>query len=128
MATWHQNRNAGGMRALYAPHESGWKVVSNPVGALASAIVFREESAAIAYQKRCGGIVIAPDGLGLWRAVCLYKTPAGRNSRFEWIGRAKDARDARIKATVQCCANARRRVVRGIDGIETHIDRIKESE
>lgn len=128
MATWHQSRNTSGIAALYAPHVTAWKVVCNPRGEFASGIAFKTQAQAIAYQEKRGGIVIAPHGIPLWKVVCQYRTPAGRNSRFEWIGRAKDARDARIKATVECCANSRRRVLRGIDGIACHVSQIKESE
>lgn len=62
MATYHQNKNPGGMAALYAPESHAWKVVSDAPGAFASAIQFpaHEEGDAIALAIRNGGRLVAP--------------------------------------------------------------------
>lgn len=60
MATWHQSRNSGGMLALYSRHATSWKVVSDPAGEFASAILFKRKREAEQLVKRNGGKLIAP--------------------------------------------------------------------
>jgi hypothetical protein len=60
MATWHQSRNAAGMRGLYSPHATEWKVISDKRGECAGSISFTEESKARAYVERNGGLLVPP--------------------------------------------------------------------
>lgn len=58
MATWHQAK--AGLTGLYRPHATGWKVVSDPPGEFASAIVLTDQAEAEKLAKRNGGRVIPP--------------------------------------------------------------------
>ena len=58
MATWHQNK--AGLSGLYCQHATSWKVVSDPAGGFASAILFKRKREAMRLAKRNGGKLIAP--------------------------------------------------------------------
>lgn len=58
MATWHQTR--AGISGLYRPDPEYWKVVSNPPGEFASAVMYRRKRDAEKLAKRNGGALIAP--------------------------------------------------------------------
>ncbi len=60
MATWHQQRNPGALRALWAPHPTKWKVVEDPCNEFASCMSFERRDDANAYQKRAGGHLVPP--------------------------------------------------------------------
>ena len=79
MATWHQEK--AGLASLYAPHETGFKVVMNSQGELASAIVFNTIEQARAYVARQGGAIIPPHKAPpLWYVSLSYHVPSGRES------------------------------------------------
>lgn len=59
MATWHQERG-NGLAALYAPHPTGWKVISDRHGEPASSIVLESKDAAERYVANAGGSIIPP--------------------------------------------------------------------
>jgi len=54
MATWHQQKG-GGIAALYEPHPTGWKVVDDKPGEMASSIVLESSEQADIYVKNRGG-------------------------------------------------------------------------
>lgn len=59
MATWHQNR--AGVQGLYEPHPTGWKVVHDRHGHVASSIVLEDQASADAYLvAQPGGLIIPP--------------------------------------------------------------------
>ncbi|AEG53163.1 hypothetical protein [Sinorhizobium meliloti] len=63
MATWHQMKNADGMRALYAAKPGIWKVVCDKPHEMASAIEFSNEADARANAARTGGRIVEPSDL-----------------------------------------------------------------
>jgi hypothetical protein len=60
VSSWHQDRNPGGLRALWTPHPTKWKCVSDRAGQLASCMSFDDEAEARAYAAKTGGILIPP--------------------------------------------------------------------
>lgn len=60
MATWHQNKNVAGMRALYTPKARTWRVVDNKPGQFASAIEFNNGADARKFARRNGGFIVEP--------------------------------------------------------------------
>lgn len=51
MATWHQER--AGLGNLYAPPTKGHKVVIDPPGNMAGAMLFRRKRDALRYMRNC---------------------------------------------------------------------------
>lgn len=126
MATWHQER--AGLGALYAPHETAWKVVMNPLGEMASAIAFPDIESARRYVARRGGAIIAPQKREpLWYVMVSYRTPSKRESCETFIIRGRDENAAFDEAKRRLACNKRRCVAsavslvscREIDGIAT---------
>ena len=62
MATWHQERNAAGLSALWEPHPSAWKCIDDKPGRPAGSISFECESKAKAYAEKTGAHLIPPKG------------------------------------------------------------------
>lgn len=60
MSTWHQNRNKAGLTALWQPHPTHWKCVSDKYGQCASSMTFENEQQARAYAARTGDAIIPP--------------------------------------------------------------------
>lgn len=60
MSTWHQNRNPAALAALWAPHPTQWKCVSDRFDRPAGSMSFETEAEAKAYAERTGDIVIPP--------------------------------------------------------------------
>lgn len=60
MATWHQQRNAPAMAALWAPVPGRWKCISNKPGQSAGAMLFESQADAERYAERTGDIIIPP--------------------------------------------------------------------
>lgn len=60
MATWHQQRNPAGLQALWKPHPTEWKCVSDKHNQFASSMSFTDETEARAYAKRTGNVLIPP--------------------------------------------------------------------
>lgn len=60
MASWHQQRNPGGLAALWQPHPTNWKIVSDKFNEFASSISFEDEGQARLYVVRNGGHLIPP--------------------------------------------------------------------
>jgi hypothetical protein len=60
MSTWHQDRNPQGLQALWQPHATDWKCVSDKPGQLASAMCFAREDEARSYCERWGCVLIPP--------------------------------------------------------------------
>ena len=60
MSTWHQAQNPATTAALWAPHPTQWKCISDRPNEFASAMTFATEAEARAYAERTGDIVIAP--------------------------------------------------------------------
>jgi hypothetical protein len=89
MATWHQEK--AGLTGLYKPHETGFKVVINSRGELASALVFDTLDKARAYVARQGGAIIPPHKAPpLWAVWLSYRTPVGRESLVTYYIRESD--------------------------------------
>lgn len=61
MASWHQHKGDG-IAALYKPHATGWKVVDDKPGEMASGIVLESKAQADTYAKNRGGrgLIIPP--------------------------------------------------------------------
>lgn len=62
MSTWHQERNPAGIAALWAPHPTKWKCISDRHGQFATSMMFEDEAAAKAYAAKTGDVVIPPGG------------------------------------------------------------------
>ena len=60
MSTWHQAQNPATTTALWAPHTTQWKCISDRPNEFASVMTFATEAEARAYAERTGDIVIAP--------------------------------------------------------------------
>lgn len=60
MATWHQSKNTAGLRGLWTPHPTEWKVIDDKPGQFAGSISFGDEAAARNYADKRGGIVLPP--------------------------------------------------------------------
>lgn len=60
MSTWHQAQNPATTAALWAPHPTQWKCITDRPNEFASCIRFATEAEARAYAERTGDIVIAP--------------------------------------------------------------------
>ena len=60
MSTWHQAQNPATTAALWAPHPTKWKCISDRLNEFASCMYFATEAAARTYAERTGDIVIAP--------------------------------------------------------------------
>ena len=60
MSTWHQAHNLAAITALWEPHPTHWKCVTDHPNKFASTITFATEAEARAYAERTGDIVIAP--------------------------------------------------------------------
>lgn len=60
MATWHQQRNPGGLRGLWEPDRTQWKVVDDKPNRMASSISFSTKDAAETYISNAGGVLIPP--------------------------------------------------------------------
>lgn len=60
MSTWHQQRNPRALAALWTPHPTEWKCVSDKYGQCASSISFQEEQDARAYAAKTGDTLIPP--------------------------------------------------------------------
>lgn len=59
MATWHQNK--AGLTGLYEPHPTGWKIVHDRHGQMASSIVLGSAEEAAKYcLAQPDGILIPP--------------------------------------------------------------------
>ena len=60
MSTWHQALNPAVAAALWAPHPTQWKVVSDRPNEFASMMTFATEAEARTYAERTECVVIAP--------------------------------------------------------------------
>lgn len=62
MSTWHQNRNPAALTALWLPHPTKWKCISDKPGQMASSMMFDNEVEARTYANRTGDVLIPPGG------------------------------------------------------------------
>lgn len=60
MSTWHQQRNPSALQALWQPHPTLWKCVSDKPNCMAGSISFATKDEARAYAKRTGDALIPP--------------------------------------------------------------------
>lgn len=60
MATYHQERNAAGLRALWTPEPGRWKCISDKRGRMASCMSFDNEKDALAYCANTGDVLLPP--------------------------------------------------------------------
>lgn len=60
MATWHQRNNPAALTALWTPHPTRWKCVSDRWNRPAGSIVFDSAAEANAYAAKTGDVVIPP--------------------------------------------------------------------
>ena len=113
MATWHQEK--AGLASLYAPHETGFKVVMNSQGEFASAIVFNTVEQARAYVARCGGAIIPPyKAPPLWSVWLSYRVPCGRESVVTYYIRDIDEIAAFEEAKRRLAGDKRRKVASAV--------------
>jgi NADH:ubiquinone oxidoreductase subunit len=126
MATWHQEQ--AGLVGLYKPHETGFKVVMNPRGEMASAIVFDTLDKARAYVARQGGAILPPyKAPPLWYVWLSYRVPSGRESVVTYYIRESDQSRAFEEGKRRLAYEKRRKVASpvvmlrcdAIDGIAT---------
>ena len=124
MATWHQEK--AGLASLYAPHETGFKVVMNSQGELASAIVFNTIEQARAYVARRGGAIIPPyKAPPLWYVSLSYHVPSGRESIVTYYIRDIDEIAAFEEAKRRLSFEKRRKIASAVSLLRC--DRISES-
>lgn len=62
MSTWHQNKNQPALAALWSPHETKFKCISDKPGKLASCMTFDTLEDAQTYCSKTGDILIPPKG------------------------------------------------------------------
>lgn len=60
MSTWHQSKNTSALMALWSPHPTKWKCVSDRFDRPASCMTFDSKEDAEAYALKTGDVVIAP--------------------------------------------------------------------
>jgi len=82
MATWHQSQNQAAIKALWTPHATKWKCISDKHDRPASCMTFDDRKSAKEYAERTGDILIAPR---------ITK----RGYFLAWVGSADEARRER---------------------------------
>lgn len=60
MSTWHQDNNQAAIGALWSPHPTKWKCISDRHGCMASCTTFDSEGEARAYALKTGDVLVCP--------------------------------------------------------------------
>jgi hypothetical protein len=95
MATWHQQKNPTALAALWAPHPTQWKCVSDKPGQMAGCASFTDKQKARDFCDNTGAVLIPPSNmvvdhehndtrLEIHRAVHSVRNPQPRPERLAY--------------------------------------------